>query len=277
MLDGTVGLGGHARAIAPRLAPAGAYIGLDADEAMIAVAAKRTADISDVRIRLERASYADLDEVLDRLGQPQVDHVLLDLGVNSAQLEDPARGFSFDRDGPLDMRYDRSQKLTAADLVNGLTERELSDLLYEHGEETLSRKVARRICEIRRDARITTTRALSAAVASAFAAAGKGEDRKTNPATRVFQALRIVVNRELNNLDRFLARVTGRINTGGVLAIIAFHSLEDGAVKRFFRDARAAGTFQPLTATPLTPDEVERRDNPRSRSAKLRAGRRIQS
>jgi 16S rRNA (cytosine1402-N4)-methyltransferase len=193
--------------------------------------------------------------------------------VNSAQLADATRGFSLERDGPLDMRFDRSQKRQALDLVNSLSERELADLFYEFGQEGMSRKIARRICQMRHGSRITTTQMLARAVESAFAAAGRSGGR-THPATRVFQALRVAVNRELENLRTFLDHVTSALRAGGTLVIISFHSLEDGMVKRFLRDARSAGTFEELTREPVIAEPAERERNPRSRSAKLRAARR---
>jgi len=278
VLDGTVGLGGHAAALLPRLRPGGVYIGLDVDADMLEAAGQRLHALgcTEVRLVLERANYADFPAVLDRLGIPQVDALLLDLGVNSAQIEDASRGFSFDRDGPLDMRYDRSQRRTAADLVNGLSERELADLIYRYSQEPLSRRIAKRICEVRRGARINSTRALAAVVERTFAAAGRRPGR-THPATRVFQALRIAVNQELENLERFTGHAVERLKPGGRLAVIAFHSLEDGIVKRFLRQERAAGRLRELTRRPVVPDEQERRRNPRSRSAKLRVAQRVEA
>lgn len=274
VLDGTVGLGGHAAAIVPRILPGGHYIGLDIDAEMLTLARERLAELGEAVV-LEQASYAEFPDVLGRLGVPQVDHLFIDLGLNSAQVDDPARGFSFDREGPLDMRFDRRQRQQALDLVNRLSEAELADLFYGYGQEGQSRKVARRICQVRHEMRILTTRALAQAVESAYGMTGDSHAGRTHPATRVFQALRIAVNRELDNLTAFLGRAAAAIRPGGTLAVISFHSGEDALVKRFLRAAGAAGHFEELTRRPEVADAHERDRNPRSRSAKLRVARRL--
>jgi 16S rRNA (cytosine1402-N4)-methyltransferase len=201
--------------------------------------------------------------------------MLLDLGVNSLQLEDATRGFSFERDGPLDMRFDRRQKQQAIDLVNGLDERELADLFYRFGQEGLSRKIARRICRLRRQARIRSTKTLAHAVEAAVRSAGVPRGGRIHPATRVFLALRAAVNRELENLTCFLDQAPRYLRPGGRLAVISFHSLEDGIVKRALRAAKAEGTLQELTKRPVVASAAERAANPRSRSAKLRIAERL--
>ncbi len=271
ILDGTVGLGGHASALLARIMPGGRYVGLDVDEEMLAVARTRVLAASAGGVELFCASYVDFPEVLARAGLSAVDHMFLDLGVNSAQLADESRGFSFDRDGPLDMRYDREQKGRALDLINSLSESELADLFYYNAQEGASRKIAKRICQARHTGRITTTHALARAIESAM----EGRPGKIHPATRVFQALRIAVNQELDNLKAFLGRSGEFLRPGGKLAVISFHSLEDGIVKDFLRAAKAAGTFEELTRRPVIADSRERAANPRSRSAKLRVGRRL--
>lgn len=273
ILDGTVGLGGHAAAMVPRVQPEGRYIGLDADEAMLGAARARLAEFSGAAIDLVAANYADFPAVLARLGVEGVDHMLLDLGVNSAQLSDASRGFSFDRDGPLDMRYDRHQAERAVDLINALSEAELADLFYFNAQEGASRKIAKRICQARHAQRITTTLTLARIVESVQE---KGERRpgKIHPATRVFQALRIAVNHELTNLQTFLERARAHLNPGGRMAVISFHSLEDGIVKRFARAGKADGWLVEETPRPVVASAAERRRNPRSRSAKLRVVRR---
>lgn len=272
VLDLTVGLGGHLLALAPFLA-GGRYIGLDVDEAMLEQARARAAGISDPRIDLIPANYAEARSVLADLGVEGVDLALGDLGVNSAQLSDPLRGMSFDLDGPLDMRFDRRQKTTAAELLNRLSERELADLIYQLGQDPLSRKIARRICDARRDQRIVTTRTLAAAVESVYSATGSTAGRR-HPATRVFQALRMAVNRELENLEALLSVIPDLLRPGGRVAIISFHSLEDGAVKQFMREGKARGSLRLLTREPVLPSADERRANPRSRSAKMRVAER---
>jgi 16S rRNA (cytosine1402-N4)-methyltransferase len=265
ILDGTVGLGGHAAALLPHIMPSGRYVGLDLDEEMLKGARARLGE----GVELHQANFASFPEVLVRAGVRQVDRMLLDLGVNSVQLEDAARGFSFGRDGPLDMRYDRRQELLALDLVNRLSERELADVFYHNGQEPGSRKVAKRICQVRHEGRITSTLALARAVESAYAMSGRRGGR-IHPATRVFMALRIEVNHELDNLREFLRQVPEFLRPGGRLAVISFHSLEDGIVKQFLRAAKAAGTLQEITRRPVVADPQERTGNPRSRSAKLR-------
>jgi 16S rRNA (cytosine1402-N4)-methyltransferase len=272
ILDGTVGLGGHAAALLPRIMPGGRYYGLDLDEQMLERARARLAGSAGVA--LYHANFATFPTVLAQAGVRQVDYMLLDLGVNSAQIEDAARGFSFDHEGPLDMRYDRRQELMALDVVNRLSERELADLFYYSAQEPSSRRIARRICQVRHEGRITTTTALARAVESAYAAARRGRSR-IHPATRVFMALRIAVNHELDNLRDFLRQVPGFLRPGGKLAVISFHSLEDGIVKQFLRTAKAAGTLDEVTRRPVVADSAERSDNPRSRSAKLRVAVRL--
>ncbi len=273
ILDGTVGLGGHAAALWPLIAPGGRYLGIDLDEAMLSAARRRLTDVAVTGVELFCGNYAEFPTFLTRAGLTHVDHLLLDLGVNSAQIDDPARGFSFDRDGPLDMRFDRQQELKALDLVNSLSEAELADIFYYNAQEGASRKIARRICQVRHEGRITTTLQLARAVESA--ALGEGRQGKTHPATRVFQALRIAVNRELDNLREFLGHAATHVRPGGKLAVISFHSLEDGIVKEYLRAAKAAGTWEEVTRRPVIAEPQERVANPRSRSAKLRVGRRL--
>ncbi|MFQ5804999.1 MAG: 16S rRNA (cytosine(1402)-N(4))-methyltransferase RsmH [Phycisphaerae bacterium] len=277
VLDGTVGVGGHAAVLIPRISPGGRYIGIDLDEAMLSVARQRLAEVPADTLQLFRGNFAAFPEFLQRAGLARVDHMLLDLGVNSAQLEDAARGFSFERDGPLDMRFDRGQKRQAVDLVNGMSERELADLFYRFGQEGASRKIAKRICQARHEARIRTTKMLARIVEAALTERGARPRGKVHPATRVFQALRVGVNRELENLERFLDQVTPYLRPGGRLAVISFHSLEDGIVKRFLRVVRGRGTLRELSKRPLVADSAERAANPRSRSAKLRVAERVET
>lgn len=272
-LDGTVGLGGHAAVLAPRLAPGGLYIGIDIDAVMLAEARRRLAAFeADGLVRLFEASYVDFPEVLAEAGTQRVDYMLLDLGVNSAQLADAGRGFSFDRDGPLDMRFDQAQREQALDLVNRLGENELADIFYNYGQEEHSRKIARKICQARHLARLTTTRSLARAIESA-AAHFPGRTRGgIHPATRCFQALRVAVNREFENLEGFLKRAPDFLNPGGKLAVISFHSLEDGIVKRWLRAGGREQGMKEITKRPVIAGPQERDENPRSRSAKLRIG-----
>jgi 16S rRNA (cytosine1402-N4)-methyltransferase len=264
-VDATVGAGGHARLIAERLVSGGRLIGLDQDPAMLDLARPR---LEGLPVILVHTNFDQLRQVLDDLKVPAVDGVLADLGFSSDQLEDVARGLSFVQPGPLDMRLDPSQAETAADLIRRLNERDLADLIYQLGEERFSRRIARRIVETRRKTPIETTEQLAELVRRCVPRSrGHGID----PATRTFQALRIAVNDELGALKRLLAALPGCVKPGGRAAIISFHSLEDRQVKQAFRDKSA---WETLTPKPVQATEEEVRQNPRARSAKLRAAQR---
>ncbi len=261
-VDGTIGLGGHAAAILRASTPGGRLVGLDRDGETLS-RARATLREFEGRVRLEQADYRAIDEML---AGERADGILLDLGISSAQLDDPERGFSFQAEGPLDMRMDRSGGETAADVVNRLPEADLADVIYAYGEERASRRIARAIARERQREPIRTTTRLAAIVRSAaFRSRRPGLD----PATRTFQALRIRVNRELDGLDQALERAALCLVPGGRMAVIAFHSLEDRSVKQSFR-ALAARGFRLLTRKPVRPGEAETRRNPRARSARLR-------
>lgn len=264
LVDGTVGAGGHAALLARRLTGKGRVIGLDRDPAMLELAAQATAGLP---VELVHASYAEAREVLAARGLSAIDGLVLDLGLSSDQLAWTHRGFSFQNDGPLDMRFDTTQGETAADLVADLDAEELADLFFHYGEERFSRRVARRIVEERRNAPILTTERLATIVRRAI----PGRRGPIDPATRVFQALRIAVNRELEHLEEFLGGMAELLNPGGRAAVISFHSLEDRKVKHAFRDDPrwTVVTKKPIVATP---EEVAA--NPRARSAKLRVAQR---
>ncbi len=262
-VDGTVGLGGHAAAVLRATAPDGRLLGLDRDGETLAAAQARLAEFGS-RVRLEQGDYR---EIPDRLAGEKADAILLDLGVSSVQLDDPARGFSFQAEGPLDMRMDRSGGTTAGELVNRLREGDLADLIYAYGEEPASRRIARAIVRARETKPIETTTELADIVRRA---APRRRPGGLHPATRAFQALRIRVNRELDGLSDALVRIAGGLAPGGRMAVIAFHSLEDRASKEAFR-ALGAGGFRVLTRKPVRPGEDEVRANPRARSARLRA------
>jgi 16S rRNA (cytosine1402-N4)-methyltransferase len=262
-VDGTVGLGGHADAVLRASAPDGRLLGLDRDGETLERAKKRLAAFGG-RARLEPGDHREIPE---RLGGEKADGILLDLGISSVQLDDPGRGFSFQAEGPLDMRMDRSRGETAADLVNRMRERDLADLIYAYGEEPASRRIARAIVEARARQPIATTTELADVVRRA---AGRSRRPGLHPATRTFQALRIRVNGELDGLGEALERAASCLRPGGRLVVIAFHSLEDRAAKEAFR-ALAARGFRPLTRKPVRPGEAEVRVNPRARSARLRA------
>jgi 16S rRNA (cytosine1402-N4)-methyltransferase len=272
-VDCTVGLGGHAAALLS--AGATRLIGLDRDQAALARARITLAPWGD-RVELVHADYRTLDEVLNARQARTIDGALADLGISSLQLDSPGRGFSFQRDEPLDMRMDASAGETAADLVARATERELADAIFSYGEERFSRRIARAIVEKRVEAPIATTGRLAAIVRRAVPVRGH---MRIDPATRTFQALRIWVNRELEGLDRFLVATARRLREGARLAVISFHSLEDRIVKRTLRalhDRREADVaVRILTKKPVIASDDEIQRNPRARSAKLRAAERV--
>ncbi len=270
-VDGTVGLGGHASALLE--AGASRLLGIDRDRDALAVAREQLAAWGD-RVELVHADYRQLPALLDARGIGRVDGILADLGVSSLQLGAAGRGFSFQRDEPLDMRMDRSAGPTAADLIAALPEQELADVIFRLGEERYSRRIARAIVEARRHEPIATTGQLAALVRRAVPRRGYSP---IHPATRTFQALRIRVNDELEGLDRFVEDACRRLAPGGRLAMIAFHSLEDRVVKHTLRRLAADETMslRLLTKKPQQPTEAEVAANPRSRSAHLRTAERL--
>ncbi len=265
-VDGTLGLGGHAEAVLRATAPDGRLVGFDRDQEALERAGARLGPFG-ARVRLEHADYREIPQ---RLGDELASGILLDLGVSSLQLDDAERGFSFQREGPLDMRMDRSARGTAAELVNRMRESELADLIHEYGEEPFSRRIARAIVRAREAEPIETTTRLAEIVRRA---APRSRRPGFHPATRTFQALRIRTNRELDGLGEAIPRAAACLRSGGRLVVIAFHSLEDRAVKQAFRSLAGCG-FSLLTRKPLRPGEAELRKNPRARSARLRALRR---
>jgi 16S rRNA (cytosine1402-N4)-methyltransferase len=287
-IDATLGGGGHARRILEATSPDGRLLGLDADRAAIARARTRLADFGQ-RATLRQANFEQLGEVAADSGFAPADGVLFDLGLSSNQLADVERGFSFRAEGPLDMRFDTSRGLPAATVINELSERELRDLFRQYGEEPNAGRIARAIVARRREAPIETAAELAEVVGQAAAAPLRGR-RRVHPATRVFQALRIYVNRELETLPRALAAAVDVLRPGGRLAVISYHSLEDRIVKRFIAAERRGCTcppelpvcvcgkaprLAPVGKQPLRPTAAEVLRNPRSRSALLRAARRL--
>jgi 16S rRNA (cytosine1402-N4)-methyltransferase len=270
-VDCTVGLGGHARALLE--AGATRVLGLDRDPAAIAVARHNLAPWAD-RVELVHADYRALDEVLDTRQIDRVDGAMADLGISSMQLEAPGRGFSFQRDEPLDMRMDPTTGETAADLVARSSERDLADAIFTYGEERYSRRIARSIVAARREAPIATTGQLASIVRRSVPHRGY---TRIDPATRTFQALRIWVNRELESLDRFIEVAVRRLRIGRRLVVITFHSLEDRIVKHTLRalERGEQALLRVLTKKPVVPCDDEVRNNPRARSAKLRAAERL--
>jgi len=269
-IDCTIGLGGHARAMLD--AGATRLLGLDRDPRALELAAQALAPWHD-RIELVHADYRELPSVLAARGMDGIDGALADLGVSSMQFDTVGRGFSFRRDEPLDMRMDQTSGPTAAELLAEVDEGELADVIYRYGEERFSRRIARRIVEVRRATPISTTAQLADIVRRAVPRKGY---QRIDPATRTFQALRIWVNRELEGLDAFLTAATRLLRRGARFAVITFHSLEDRVVKHVFR-ALAAGeeALRLLTRKPVIPGERELARNPRARSAKLRAIERL--
>lgn len=268
-VDGTVGSGGHAEAILERSSPTGKIIGLDWDEEAIQRAQKKLA-LFGRRVELREKNFKDLRRVLELLSIQAVDGILLDLGVSTEQLEDRERGFSFRWEGPLDMRMSRETKITAKDLLQRLSVSELSDILRQYGEERWANRIAKAIVRRRQIEPIHTTRELLQVIEKSLPR--PSHRGRIHPATRTFQALRIAVNEELNNLQTFLDQCPDLLHPGGRLCIISFHSLEDRIVKDHFR---RWASFRILTPKPLVPSSEEVFLNPRARSAKLRVAEKL--
>jgi 16S rRNA (cytosine1402-N4)-methyltransferase len=281
-VDATVGLGGHAQAILEKIQPGGLLIGIDRDKESLEKAHARLKPFAN-SLRLLHDNFRNLPLILNNVAAKPVDGILVDLGVSSYQLLSPERGFSFQSDVMLDMRMDRTQQWTAADLVNSLPETELADLIYRFGEERLSRRIAAAIAQERTNAPITRCAQLAAIISRAFK--GRG-NQGIHPATRTFQALRIAVNEELDGLEEFFVEAVSFLRPGGKFVVIAFHSLEDRIVKRAFRklagqcicDAPPELCVCPrqvlvrlINTRPLAPGREELAANPRARSARLRA------
>ena len=272
-LDGTVGAGGHAEAIAAAVGPAGLLVCGDSDPAMLATASERLRRFP--WVRMVHSDYSDLETLREAAGGRMFDGMLLDLGLSSVQLSDPSRGFSFREDGPLDMRRDPGAGgVDAREILGRSSERNLADLFFRFGEERFSRRIARAIVARRRKEPIERTTRLAELVQSAIPR--KAWPRSIHPATRVFQALRIAVNRELDSLAAFLDRFASHLAPGGRVAVISFHSLEDRMVKVAFRTMAtgSAASLCLLTRKPVTPGTREIAENPRAASAKLRAAKR---
>ena len=283
VIDCTVGAGGHAESILRQTAPAGKLLGLDVDRAALDVAQSRLSPFSD-RVTLAQTNFDRALEVAAKQQFLPVHAILADLGVSSMHLDQPERGFSFSHDGPLDMRMGTESLQSAADLINALSEEALADIIYQYGEERKSRRIARAIVKARP---VFGTMELAGVVSKAV---GGRRGRKTHPATRTFQALRIAINDELGALERFLPQAIDLLAPGGRLAVISFHSLEDRIVKKFFQQeakdclcpprqfictCHHRASIQIITRKPVTASEQERTDNPRARSAKLRVAKKI--
>jgi 16S rRNA (cytosine1402-N4)-methyltransferase len=281
-VDGTVGAGGHARGILEACAPDGQLLGLDVDPQALAIARETLAPYEH-RIHLAQASYTSLASQLKSLDWGSVDGIVLDLGASSMQFDTVERGFSFQHDAPLDMRFGPHLPQSAANIVNSYTERELADLIYEYGEERDSRKIARAIVNKRP---LHTTRELVAVIEAVSPRRGD----RLHPATRTFQALRIAVNDELASIEEVLPQAVAGLRSGGRLAVISFHSLEDRIVKDFFREqskdlknppyekiheVERKAIIKEVNRKPILPSEEETENNPRARSAKLRIAEKL--
>lgn len=262
VVDGTLGGGGHTRLLAERVGPDGFVLALDRDPRAIAAAERSLAGMP---VKLAQANFAELPEFVRGLGLSAVDGVLLDLGLSSDQLADAARGFSFDSRGPLDLRFDPTEGEPAWQLLERVREEPLANLIYEFGEERFSRRIARRIVQVRRSEPIRTADQLARLVRSCVPRGGR---QRIDAATRTFQALRIAVNDELGSLKRALEQIPSWLRPGGRFVVISFHSLEDRLVKEAFR---TDPLLERLCNKPVCPSDLECGDNPRSRSAKLRA------
>lgn len=266
--DATAGRGGHTRAILDASAPDGRVVAIDRDPQAVDETRQRLGEYG-ARAVVVHGAFADIAEILREHGRARVDGLVADLGVSSPQLQSADRGFSFSAEGPLDMRMDTSSGETLAELLARVDERELADMIYEFGEERRSRAIARSILRARDEGELATTSDLRRAV---LRASGPRRHGGIDPATRTFQGLRIAVNRELDQLQALLDAIPELLEDEAVAVVISFHSLEDRLVKRAFRgDDR----LEPLTKRPLVPSDQEQHDNPRSRSAKLRAARRV--
>lgn len=286
-LDGTLGGAGHSSQIARRLTEGGRLIGVDRDRTALAAAKERLAPYAD-RVTLVHSNFAEIDAILDSLGIPAVDGMLFDLGVSSPQLDDASRGFSYMADAPLDMRMDKDDALTAGEVVNTWPQGELRRILYDYGEERYAPQIAAAICRAREKAPVETTLELVDIIRSAMPAQALRE--KQHPAKRSFQAIRIAVNDELGAVSRMMQAAVGRLNPGGRLAVITFHSLEDRIIKSEMQQAARGCTCPPefpvcvcgkkplvklVTRKPIVSGPAELEENPRARSAKLRVAEKL--
>jgi len=274
MVDATVGQGGHSMLFGRKLGPQGLFIGLDIDKDALPRAQSLLNDLS-CRVILIHSNFSQIKKKLNDLGIEKVDLILADLGISSAQLADEKLGLSFQHDMPLDMRLDKRLKTTAADIINKADEKSLAELIYRFGEDRASRRIARFIVNCRKEKPVTTTEQLARIVSRALAGPGKKKGYRIHPATRTFQALRIAVNRELENLEKLLKAAPELLNKAGYIAVISFHSLEDRLVKNSFKENQKLGIYKILTKKPVRPTKNEIRNNKRSRSAKLRIAQKI--
>lgn len=278
IVDATIGQAGHARLFAEAIGPSGHLIGFDVDPVNLETARERLAGMNEAgspKMDLLRANFVEMPDMLASLGIAKANVILADLGVTTGQLLDPQMGITFSEDGPLDMRLDDRLETTAADLVNAMPENDLANLIFENSQERFSRRIAKRICQGRRDGRIRRTGELVRIICSALGVAPNSHRSKIHPATRTFQALRMAVNHEVENLQGLLKHSPDLLAVGGRIAVISFHSGEDRIVKQDFLDRKRSGVYEIVTKKPIRATSEEIRANPRSRSAKLRVAKRL--
>jgi 16S rRNA (cytosine1402-N4)-methyltransferase len=266
-IDATVGLGGHSEEILKMIGRDGRLIGIDRDDEALRIAAER---LKDPRVLLKKGRFSEMEDIIKSEGAGKADGILMDLGVSMMQFKESGRGFSFQSAEKLDMRMDKSQSLSAWDVVNSYSEKDLIRVLKDYGEEYRAPRIARAITYYRNKKDITTCSELAELVSGSL-----GRRGRIHPATKTFQALRIEVNREMDELRKGLDASLGLLKSGGRLCVISYHSLEDRAVKNFIRDNAKSGELTPLTKKPVTPGVLEIRENPSSRSAKMRGAQRI--
>jgi 16S rRNA (cytosine1402-N4)-methyltransferase len=272
IVDATIGTGGHSKSIIERIMPGGRLIGIDRDEDSLTVARQRLRDFGPA-CEFVYGNFVDIDGIMENLGMQRIDGVIFDLGLSSYQLEDANRGFSFQAEGPLDMRFDKNSFISAYDLVNNLNEEEISAMLWTFGQERWHNRIAHFLVEERQRHSIATTRELSDIVVRAIP--HKYRHYRIHPATRTFQAIRIAVNRELETIETGVSKAIGLLNSPGRICVISFHSLEDRIIKLAFRKFAANGEIKIITPKPLGPQEAEVRENHASRSSKLRVAEKL--
>jgi len=274
IVDATIGTGGHSQGILERIMPGGRLIGIDRDQESLSTAKERLANFSE-SCDFIHSNFIDIDNILKTLNIPKIDGVLFDLGISSFQLEDPERGFSFQNEGPLDMRLDRNSNISAYDLVNNLNEEEISSLLWAFGQERWHNRIAYILVREREKHPIATTLELSSIVQKAIPLRYRHRYYRIHPATRTFQAVRIAVNRELETLEMAISKAIELLNKKSRICVISFHSLEDRIVKFGFRKLAYEGLINIITPKPQTATCTEIEENPSSRSSKLRVAERL--
>lgn len=274
IVDATIGTGGHSKGILQHILPGGRLIGIDRDQESLEVARQRLRDSSDT-CEFVHGNFIDIDRILKSLDVKKVDGVLFDLGISSFQLEDPHRGFSFQCEGPLDMRLDRRSFISAYDLINNLNEEEISTLLWNFGQERWHNRIARLLVQEREKQPIVTTLQLANIVSRSIPPRFRYRHYRIHPATRTFQAVRIAVNRELETLEVAINKAIAILEKKARICVISFHSLEDRIVKLNFRRASLEGLIDIITPKPLIPSQFEIDSNPKARSSKLRVAEKL--